>query len=131
MCPVLWSLSGELCWIGAQRTHCATVCAQRRSFMLLLLCPFIGQVRKRPQRLGTHRPFVFQVTLTLEESGGAHFILWKVAPFCPGERRNYWAQPALYQALRESSRYQILNNLLVSEPSETWTSCCQLSESPV
>lgn len=56
---------------------------QRRSSMLLLLCPFIGQVGKRPQRLGTHRPFGFQVTLTWEGSGGAHLILWKVAPFCP------------------------------------------------
>lgn len=45
---------------------------QRRSFMLLLLCPFIGQVGKRPQRLGT---------LTIWIPGNLLFIgKWKNPP---------------------------------------------------
>lgn len=80
-CPVLSSLSGV--GLGPSGHTVLLAVPQRRSSMLLLLCPFIRQVGKRPLRLGTHGPFRFQVTVTLEGSGGAYFILWKVAPFCP------------------------------------------------
>lgn len=121
-CPLFPCHSlGNFAWVGAQLDTHATVCVPVEEFHTPVAPPFYRMHREEAQWLGTTRPFGVQAALNLEQSGGAPPHPVEVVPFCPRRGRATGPNQHIARQFKESSRYSLLNNLLVSK---TWTSCC-------